>query len=826
MRELSDRVSTDSALIDVGSVEAIKERLVSYLIHTVGVDPEFAVARDWLYATASLVRGILSEQYLNTARVEYDQDVRRVYYLSLEFLTGRSLMKNLWSLGLVERVREALKSLDQELDEVAEVEFDAALGNGGLGRLAACFLDSLATHAYPGFGYGIRYEFGMFNQKIENGQQVEHPETWLRYGNPWEFERPAILFPVRFGGHITCFKEESGKTVCHWVDTEDVMAMAYDVPVSGFGSGVVTKLRLWSARATRDFDLDVFNAGSYIDAVKDKTISENLSKVLYPADTTLMGQELRLKQEYFFVSASLQDILARHLRRHHDNLDDLHEKVAIQLNDTHPALAVPELMRLLIDVHGYEFDQAWDITRQTFSYTNHTLLPEALETWSISMLESILPRHLDLIYQINHRFLTEVKRHFPGRPDILGRLSLVDDKARQIRMAHLAVVGSHKVNGVAELHTHLMRQHVFADFAGMMGEKFVNVTNGITQRRWLLQSNTQLAGLISEAIGTDWVTDLSQLHRLEPQATDSAFCERMQAIKRANKERLAALVEARTGVVLDPAAMFDAQVKRIHEYKRQLLNLLHVIVLYNRIKDGNPPAHPRAVLIAGKSAPGYYMAKLIIRLIHDVADVVNNDPAIEDRLKLVFIPNYNVSTAEVVIPGSDLSEQISTAGMEASGTGNMKFALNGALTIGTLDGANIEIKDAVGDENIFICGLTAEEVAEKRTLGYHPWDFYNGNADLKRAVDQIGGGFFCPDDPGRYQPVVDNLLRNGDHYFVMADFASYAETQARVEAAYGDPEAWTRMAVLNVANMGMFSSDRSIHTYAKDIWRIKPLKQA
>lgn len=811
-------------LIDVSTVGAIKRHLLSHLVHGGGVAPRYASPRDWMVAVATLVRGVLSEQYLETALREREQQARRVYYLSLEYLMGRSLRKTLLDIGLLDRVEQALTELGQELEDIQEHEYDAALGNGGLGRLAACFLDSLATHSYPGFGYGIRYEFGMFTQRIEHGEQVEHPEAWLRNGNPWEFERPSIIYPVRFRGRMMTFRGDDGREVCRWIDTEDVIAMAYDVPVSGFGSGVVTKLRLWSARATRDFDLNIFNQGNYIDAVKAKTLSENLSKVLYPADTTLMGQELRLMQEYFFVSASLQDILARHTRTYGD-LSVLPEKVCIQLNDTHPALAVPEMMRLLIDQYGYDWDAAWAMTRGIFNYTNHTLLPEALETWPIAMLEQILPRHLDIIYKINYQFLQQVKVSFPGQPDILGRLSLIDDGARRVRMAHLAVVGSGHVNGVAALHTDLMRRHVFADFQRLDPDRIVNVTNGVTQRRWVVQSNPALTALIDECIGPRWKTDLTELKAFERFAGDAGVRDRFAAIKQANKQRLAALVEARTGVRFDPAALFDSQVKRIHEYKRQLLNLLHVITLYNRIRSGQGDGIlPRCVLIAGKSAPGYFLAKQIIRLINDAAMVINSDPACKGRLSLAFLPNYNVSAAEVIIPGTDLSEQISTAGMEASGTGNMKFALNGALTIGTLDGANIEIKDAVGDDNIFIFGKTAAEVTEMRMQGYRPWDAYHADAELRQAVDMIGSGYFTPDDPGRYRCIFDAILTHGDHFFVMADYADYVRVQAQVEDTYRQPQDWTGKAIINVANMGGFSSDRSIHDYARKIWRIAPLK--
>ncbi len=818
---VSPLAKADLEILDISSVDGIKHHLRSQLVHKVGVNPSDASQRDWLYALAGLVRGVLSEQLLEGEQRQRAQDARQIYYLSLEFLTGRSLMKNLYDLGMVDVVRQALEELGQNLDAVAEGEFDAALGNGGLGRLAACFLDSLATHRYPGFGYGIRYEFGMFKQRIENGEQVEYPESWLRYGSPWEFERPAITYSVRYRGHLTRFRDETGHEVVRWTDTDDVLAIAYDVPVSGYQSGIVTKLRLWAAKATHDFDLKYFNQGNYIDAVKEKSLSESLSKVLYPADTTLMGQELRLTQEYFFVSASLQDILTR-FHRDHDDIHLLPEKVGIQLNDTHPSLAIPELLRLLVDHYELEWKAAWDLTRRVFHYTNHTLLPEALETWPVAMMEAILPRHLALIYQINYNFLQEVKQTFPGQQDILGRVSLVDDARQRIRMAHLCVVGSARVNGVAALHTDLMRAHVFGDFNKMTPEKFVNVTNGVTQRRWLLQSNPPLADLLKQRVGSAWITDLNQINGIENLTDDTGFCDEFHAIKRANKARLAELVLSKTEVRFNPEAIFDSQVKRIHEYKRQLLNLLHVITLYNRVRDGATDIHPRAVLIAGKSAPGYYLAKLIIHLINDVAGVINKDPKSRGVLSLAFLPNYNVSAAEVIIPGTDLSEQISTAGTEASGTGNMKFALNGALTIGTLDGANIEIKDAVGDDNIFIFGKTAAEINGLKENGYNPWDVYNATPELKRALDMISGGFFCMDDPGRYRPITEALLGR-DQFFLLADYADYVAAQGRVDHAYRHTASWTRAAILNVARMGYFSSDRSIHDYANKIWNIKPL---
>ena len=820
----NDAAYMDSSLIELEDDESIRDGLLSYMVQHVGKDPAFASPRDWFYAVAYLLRGILSDRYIRAGRTLYDKNVKRVYYLSMEYLIGRSLTKQLLDLGLYDRMRNILKDFGCDYDEIQETEVDAALGNGGLGRLAACFLDSLATHGYPGFGYGIRYEYGIFTQRIKDGQQEEHPENWLRYGNPWEFERPNIIYPVRFHGKIVCFKNAEGKKVCQWVDTDEVMAMAFDVPFSGFRSETATNLRLWSARSSRDFDLNYFNEGDYIKAVEDKTASENLSKVLYPNDKTATGQLLRLKQEYFFVSATIQDILHRFLRTQ-DSLDQLPDKVALQLNDTHPALAVPELMRLLIDDNEYEFDKAWDITTRTFSYTNHTLLPEALETWPVEMLRDTLPRHLELIFQINDQFLRKVRHTFPGDGSLLKRMSLVDDERHCIRMAYLAIVASHKVNGVAELHTKLLRSALFADFDRMYPEKFVNITNGITPRRWLLQANPKLAELITEQVGDGWIRDLPQLKGLEPLADDTEFRKRFIAIKQANKERLARLVSKRRGIEADPESMFDVQVKRIHEYKRQLLNLLHIITRYNRLRD-DPAMNSlkRTVIIGGKAAPGYSIAKLIIRLTNDVAEIVNNDPSIGDRLKVVFIPNYDVTTSEDVIPGSDLSEQISTAGTEASGTGNMKFALNGALTIGTLDGANIEILEEVGEDNIFIFGLTAEEAHNLRASGYDSWKHYNENLELKRVIDMIGDGFFSPEDQSRYKPIVDALLRDGDHFLMLADYAAYVECQERVDQAFLDKDAWARKAIINVANMGKFSADRSIHVYAKEIWGIEPLE--
>jgi starch phosphorylase len=806
-------------------VESTKCALINAIVHVIGKDPAQATKRDWFYVLAHLLRGVLSERNIRTARTYYKKDVKRVYYLSMEYLIGRSLGKVVTDLGVEDAVKGALADFGVDLQGVEEFEFDAALGNGGLGRLAACFLDSLATQGYPGFGYGIRYEYGMFTQRIEGGQQVEHPENWLRYGNPWEIERPNVLYPVHFGGRVIRFKNAVGNEECQWIDTDEVMAMAFDMPISGYDSTTVGNLRLWSARSSRDFDLRYFNEGNYIDAVRNKTSSENLSKVLYPNDKTQIGQELRLKQEYFFVSASVQDIVARYLR-YHDDLDGLPDKVAMQLNDTHPTIAVPELMRILIDEKGLSFDKAFDITRRTFCYTNHTLLPEALETWPIDMLARVLPRHLEIVFQINDVFLKTVRRNYPGDPAILKRVSLVDDDRRAIRMAHVAVVSSSKVNGVAALHTELLRKTMFPDFDRIYPGKFVNQTNGITPRRWLLQANPGLAALITEAIGRDWPKDLGELRKLEPLADDKAFREKFMAIKTANKERLVAMLRqvVKDGEV-DVRSMFDVQVKRIHEYKRQLLNVLHVITRYNRLRDDHAAdLLPRTMIFAGKAAPGYDMAKLIIRLINDVGETVNHDPAVGDKLKVLFVPDYRVTAAEVIIPGSDLSEQISTAGTEASGTGNMKFALNGALTIGTLDGANIEIREEVGEDNIFIFGLTAEQARELRLHGYDPWHHYHRDEELRRALDMIGSGYFSPEDPGRYRALFDNLTRHGDYFLLLADYASYVACQEGVDAVYRDRHEWARRAILNVARMGKFSSDRTIHGYAKDIWSIKQMR--
>ncbi|HQZ37517.1 MAG TPA: glycogen/starch/alpha-glucan phosphorylase [Vicinamibacterales bacterium] len=801
---------------------SLREAITHRLVYSVGKDPLAATPRDWLHAAALAVRDRLVEGWMHTSRAQ--ADAKRVYYLSLEFLTGRLLSNSLQNIGLDLALRGALADLEVELDGIQDIEQDAALGNGGLGRLAACILDSMATLSLPGVGYGIRYEYGLFFQTIEQGAQVEHPDTWLRYGNPWEVPRPELLFLVRFGGRTVHSTDPSGRLRVEWVDTHDVFAMAFDTPVPGYNTGTVNNLRLWSARATRDFSLRYFNEGNYFKAVEQKTESENLSKVLYPDDSTLIGRELRLKQQYFFVSASLQDILPQFLEAQ-EPFDRFPERVAIQLNDTHPAIAIPELMRLLLDVHGLEWDQAWDITRRTFAYTNHTLMPEALEMWPVDLFERVLPRHLRIIYEINHRFLEQVRRAHPGDDARLARMSIVGEEGgRRIRMANLAIVGSHHVNGVSRLHSDLMRQRVFADFHALRPEAFVNITNGVTPRRWLHHANPGLASLITGQIGPDWVSDLGQLTRLAPQAERPEFRARFLDVKRENKQRLKRLIRERTGVDVNEDSMFDVQVKRIHEYKRQLLNVLHVVTRYNRIREGRLDGMvPRTVIISGKAAPGYWFAKLIIRLIHGVADVVNHDPAVGDMLKLVFIPNYNVSNAEWIIPACDLSEQISTAGTEASGTGNMKLALNGALTIGTLDGANIEMRHEVGAANMFIFGKTARQAAECRASGYNPWQVYECNAELRQALDMIAGGVFSPDEPSRFRPVFDRLTAEGDPFLLLADYASYLACQTRVDALYGQPGEWARRAVLNVAGMGVFSSDRTVFEYARLIWDVTPV---
>ncbi len=803
--------------------KSLQEDISNELVYGVGKDPLTATHSDWLTALSTTVRARLIERWMETHRRYYRDDVKRLYYFSMEFLIGRTLTNSLLNLGIKGACEKALRSMGLELEQLRELEHDAALGNGGLGRLAACILDSLATLDLPGTGYGIRYEYGMFRQEIRDGEQAELPENWLDRGNPWEFPRAEVAYSVRFGGHVVVGAHHEGAASFHWLGGEEVLAQAYDTPVPGFGTSTVNNLRLWSAKATRGFDLQCFNQGNYIKAVEGKTLSENLSKVLYPADNTVENQKLRLKQQYFFVSASLQDILRRFLKQH-DDVTKLPEKVGIQLNDTHPAIAIPELMRILLDQHKIPWQPAWEITTGIFSYTNHTLLPEALETWPAELLGQLLPRHLQLIYEINRRFLLQVGNRFPGDTDILRRLSIIGEAGgKHVRMAHLAIVGSHKVNGVSALHSRLLQEHTFRDFETMLPGRIVNVTNGITPRRWLNQANPRLADLIDEGIGPGWMRRLDRLAELKDLADDPGFAARFAKVKRANKADFAAKMQALHGFEMDPDSLFDAQIKRIHEYKRQLMNLMRVVALYNRLRE-NPGADmvPRSVLFAGKAAPGYYLAKQIIRLTHDIAGVINNDAGINGRLRVFFIPDYNVSTAADIIPAAELSQQISTAGMEASGTGNMKLALNGALTMGTLDGANIEIRDQVGADNIFTFGLEAHQVQALRQRGYRPRDYYEGDAELRGVIDEIRGGYFSVEEPDRYKPLIDSLL-NDDHFMVMADFRAFMQADARADLTYRDQQAWNRRAILNTAMMGFFSSDRTVRDYAEKIWNLEPI---
>jgi starch phosphorylase len=804
-------------------VKSIQHSMANTLEYRVGKDMYTATPRDWFHVVAYTVRDRMMERWMETMRTYYRENAKRVYYLSMEFLIGRSLVNNLRNMGMYEVVEEALKEFGIDLEPICELESEAALGNGGLGRLAACFLDSMATLGVPGYGYGIRYEYGMFRQKIENGRQIEHPDNWLRYSNPWEFPRAEVLYPVKFNGRVVQYTDEQGVQRHHWVDADEVIAMAYDTPIPGYNTNTVNNMRVWSAKSSRDFDLGYFNEGNYIKAVEAEAESENISRVLYPDDTTSMGKELRLKQQYFFVCASLRDILYR-FDKYHDSLDSLSETVAIQLNDTHPAIAIAELMRILVDEHKMEWKRAWTIVTDTFAYTNHTLMPEALETWPVSLFERILPRHLQIIYEINHNFLKDVMHQHPGDLDLLRRMSIIAEEGeRRIRMAHLAIVGSHRVNGVAKLHSQLMKETIFSDFDRFYPDKFVNMTNGVTPRRWLHHVNQPLSQLISARIGGGWVTELDQLRRLAPLAEDAGFRADFRVVKQHNKVRLVGLIKRHMGMDIHADSLFDVQIKRIHEYKRQLLNLLYIVTLYNRVRAGADIV-PRTCIFSGKAAPGYAMAKLIIKLINDVGDIINNDPAVADRLKVIFIPNYDVSTASDIIPAADLSEQISTAGTEASGTGNMKLALNGALTIGTLDGANIEIRDEVGHDNMFIFGHTTEEVARLRREGYNPWEFLNANDELKQVLDMIGAGFFSPDQEDRFQPIAHTLTTGGDHFLLLADYASYVQCQDRIAALYRDSDAWSRMAILNVAAMGKFSSDRTIREYAQEIWRTRPVR--
>lgn len=804
----------------VVSVDALKHSIAYKLMFIVGKDPSIATQHDWLNATLFAVRDRMVERWLRSNRAQLSQDVRQVYYLSMEFLLGRTLSNALLSMGIYEDIEQALDEMGLNLSELLQEENDPGLGNGGLGRLAACFLDSLATLALPGRGYGIRYEYGMFSQKIVNGQQMESPDNWLEYGNAWEFPRHNTRYKVRFGGRI---QQEGSKT--RWLETEEILACAYDQIIPGFDTDATNTLRLWSAQASNEINLGKFNQGDYFAAVEDKNHSENVSRVLYPDDSTYSGRELRLRQEYFLVSATVQDILSRHWTMH-QTFDNLADKIAIHLNDTHPVLSIPEMMRLLIDEHKFSWMDAWDVVQQVFSYTNHTLMSEALETWPIDMIGKILPRHLQIIFDINDHFLKLVQEQYPNEPGLLSRVSIIDESnGRRVRMAWLAVIASHKVNGVSALHSELMVQSLFADFARIFPNRFCNKTNGVTPRRWLGLANRPLATVLDETIGHNWRTDLDQLSELTKNLDYPSFLQALQKAKLENKKRLAAYIAEKLNIVVNPAALFDVQIKRIHEYKRQLLNVLHVITRYNRILEAPDEKWvPRVVIFAGKAASAYYNAKQIIRLINDVAKVINNDPRINNLLKVVFIPNYSVSLAQLIIPAADLSEQISLAGTEASGTSNMKFALNGALTIGTLDGANVEILEHVGEDNIFIFGNTTEQVEALRKSGYNPRKYYDDDPELHLALTQIATGAFSPEEPNRYTSLFDSLVNLGDHYQLLADYRSYVDTQEKVDALYRHPDEWTRKTLLNIANMGYFSSDRTIEEYADEIWHIKPIR--
>ena len=800
-------------------VEGVKKAIVYKLIFLIGRSPKEASQRDWLNATLHAVRDLVTEGWITTARQSRAEETRRVYYLSMEFLIGRTLSNAMIAEGVYDVAEKALAELNVDLEEIIEKEVDPGLGNGGLGRLAACFMDSLATLAIPAMGYGIRYEYGMFRQKIENGQQVERPDDWLEKGAPWEFMRPSKRFSIDFGGHIY-FEDKK----CIWNPAEKVTALAYDQMIPGYKNDSASTLRLWSAHGGEVFDLAEFNRGDHLAAVATRSANQNLSRVLYPDDSTWNGRELRLRQEYFLVSASLQDILRRHLRTH-GTLDNLADKVAIHLNDTHPALAIPELMRILIDLHGYSWQNAWDVTRRIFSYTCHTLMSEALETWPVEMMAKILPRHLQMIFEINDHFLEYVKTYVTTDMDFIRRVSLIEEGyQRKVRMGWLSVVGSHKVNGVAAIHSDLMVTSTFADFARIYPERFTNVTNGVTPRRWLAVANPKLAALFDQYIGSEWRCDLSQIEKLKAFADKGEFKRAVADIKYDNKVKLAQYVKKTLNIDLDPHALFDVQVKRIHEYKRQMLNVLHIIARYNEmLAHPEKDWQPRVFILAGKAASAYYAAKQTIRLINDVANVINNDERLKGRLKVVFIPNYSVSLAQLIIPAADISEQISLAGTEASGTSNMKFALNGALTLGTLDGANVEILDNVGKDHIFIFGNTVEQVEALRREGYRPFDYYQNDEQLREVIDQIIRGDFSPEEPNRYHSLIQGLQYH-DYYQSFADFRSYVEAQKAVDKKYQDRDVWIASTIQNMVNMGFFSSDRTILEYAKNIWKIEPLK--
>ena len=801
--------------------EALKHAFLDNLFFMQGKFPALASKMDYYMALAFTVRDRLLHRWISTAAAYTKLGSRTVCYLSAEFLMGPHLGNNLVNLGIYDRIKEVINELGLNFDELLAQEDEPGLGNGGLGRLAACFIDSLAALEIPALGYGIRYEFGIFEQSIVDGWQVEKTDKWLRFGNPWEIARPEWAQEVKLGGHTETYKDEFDRLRVRWIPEKLVNGIPYDTPILGYHNNTANTLRLWKSEAPESFDFAVFNRGDYYGAVNQKVTSENISKVLYPNDEQVRGKELRLEQQYFFVSCSLKDML-RILDTQKIPLSRFHEKFAVQLNDTHPAIAVAELMRLLLDEHVLPWDDAWEITQRTFSYTNHTLLPEALEQWPLSLFERVLPRHLQIIYEINVRFLDEVRIKFMGDEARLARLSLINEQGeRYVRMAHLACAGAHAINGVAALHSELLKQDVLEDFYALWPEKFSNKTNGVTPRRWMVLANQPLTKLISDAIGTGWVKNLDELKKLEPLAEDASFRKSWWDIKRGNKEEFSRFISQRTGVVIDPASMFDVQVKRIHEYKRQHLNVLHIIALYKKLKD-NPQLQvpPRTFIFGGKAAPGYHVAKLIIKLINSIGDVINRDPHIRDQIKIVFVPNFNVTNGQRIYPAADLSEQISTAGKEASGTGNMKFSMNGALTIGTLDGANVEIRDEVGAENFFLFGLSTEQVYALKAKGYVPRDYLEANEELQDVINLLRSGFFSRGDTELFRGLVDGLVYH-DPYLLFADFGSYVECQQQVSTAYGDRQHWTRMSILNSARTGKFSSDRSIREYCDDIWKAK-----
>ncbi len=803
-------------------VETIRRAMADNLFYIQGKFPKIATQLDYYMALSYTVRDRLLQRWLNTLQTYRKKDVKVVCYLSAEFLMGPQLENNLVNMDIYDRVKQAVEDSGLDFEGLVEKEEEPGLGNGGLGRLAACYLDSMSSLEVPAIGYGIRYEFGIFDQEISDGWQHEITDKWLRFGNPWEIPRPQAMRVVKLGGRTENFIDDEGRFRCRWIPDREINGVPYDTPVPGYKKNTANTLRLWKAEAPESFDLNAFNAGDYIGAVQNKVFSENVSKVLYPNDNVTQGKILRLEQQYFFVSCSLQDFIGFHLSLG-DSVYTLADKFAVQLNDTHPSIAIAEMMRLLVDEHLVPWDDAWKITTNTFAYTNHTLLPEALERWPVQLFGNLLPRHLEIIYEINRRFLDEVKQDFPNDPDLLRRLSIIDESGeRYVRMAHLACVGSHSINGVAQLHTELLKKDVLHDFAKIWPKKINNKTNGITPRRFMVVSNPELSTLITKKIGNNWVSNLTELKKLEQFVTDKEFQAEWQNVKLERKKILGKYIKEHCNIIVDPASIFDVQAKRMHEYKRQHLNVLHIIRLYNILKK-NPKLDiypPRTFIFAGKAAPGYVMAKLMIKLINSVAEVVNNDKDIEDRLKVVFIPDFNVQRAQKIYPAAEVSEQISTAGKEASGTGNMKFALNGALTIGTLDGANIEMRQEVGEDNFFLFGLTASEVARRRYEGYRPYELYWSNDSLREVIDMLSHGYFSRGDKEMFKPLIDSLLQSDD-YMLLADFDSYIECQNRVGAAYKDRDKWTRMSILNVARMGKFSSDRAIQEYCKDIWNVE-----